>query len=116
MGHSMGCITAATAALDPALPPEDTTLVLVAPAVAPPSERARSAGVADGGTKNFGEAAVRGGGEGGALDSRRRVGRVVGAVVGAPLSTAKALGEAAAWVFNWLLLPVFYPLEILGLR
>lgn len=112
----MGCITAATAALDPALPPEDTTLVLVAPAVASPSEPARAAGAADGGAGNLSEAAVRGGGKGGVLKNRRRVGRVVGAVVGAPLSTAKAIGEAAAWVFNWFVLPLFYPLEILGLR
>ncbi|CAM9632359.1 unnamed protein product, partial [Hapterophycus canaliculatus] len=37
MGHSMGCITAATAAIDPSLSPEQTTLVLVAPALSLPS-------------------------------------------------------------------------------
>lgn len=122
MGHSMGCITAATASLDPALPPEDTTLVLVAPALTPASEPARrrfSVGAAYVGTGsgNLSEAGVRGGSEGGVLDNRRRVvGRVIGAVVGAPLRAAKAVGGVAAWLFNWFVLPLFYPLEILGLR
>lgn len=150
MGHSMGCITAATAALDPSLPPQHTTLVLVAPALSLGSsskkltaeqQRAfarRKAGAAaaavaagvpvvDGGAEEAVPQAssedgfLRGGGRTGAgssTSSRRGFasGGVVGAVVGASVSAANTVLHAGVWVFNWCLLPMFYPLEVVGLR
>lgn len=152
MGHSMGCITAATAAIDPSLPADQTTLVLVAPALSLPSSlrkataeqrrasgrrmaRAAEAG-GPGGPAALSEPLVgsddnvlRGGSGGGSsrragarrsAGSSRRifggVGGVVRAVVGAPVSAAETVLHAAVWVFNWCLLPMIYPLEILGLR
>lgn len=156
MGHSMGCITAATAALDPSLPPQHTTLVLVAPALSLGSSSkkltaeqqraaarrkatataATAAGTAGGvsGVDGSAEAVaaaspqansedvfLRGGGRRGAgssASSRRGFGAsgVVGAVVGAPVSAANTVLHAGVWLFNWCLLPMLYPLEILGLR
>lgn len=165
MGHSMGCITASTAALDPSLLPQHTTLVLVAPALSLPASlkkktaeqqrasarreaamatagAAAAADAADAaGGSSKGEAAaaaasaaqagsddelLRGGGGGGsggvgASCSPRRnrrggTGGVMEAVVGAPASAANAVLHAGVWVFNWCLLPMLYPLEILGLR
>lgn len=141
MGHSMGCITAATTALDPSLPPHHTTLVLVAPALSPPrkitaeqrraSERREAAAaaaaadspVARGSTESAPAAPaaacseddlLRGGGGRRGANSSARGG--VGAVVGAPASAAQAVLHAGVWLFNWCLLPMIYPLEILGLR
>lgn len=146
MGHSMGCITAATAALDPSLSPQHTTLVLVAPALSLGSsskkltaeqQRAaarRKAGAAavrvpveGGGAQQEAPRAssedgiLRGGGRRGAgsSESRRRgVGPsgVVGAVVGAPVRAASTVLHVGFWLFNRCLLPMIYPLEILGLR
>eukprot|EP00752_Nemacystus_decipiens_P003163 g2927.t1 len=150
MGHSMGCITAATAALDPLLPPQHTTLVLVAPALSLGSNskkltaeqrraaaRRKAAATAavtaggvlgvDGGAEAAAPQAssengfLRGGGRRGAgssASSRRGFGAsgVVGAVVGAPVSAANAVLHVGVWLFNWCFLPIFYPLEILGLR
>ncbi|CAN0325699.1 unnamed protein product [Ectocarpus sp. 12 AP-2014] len=142
MGHSMGCITAATTALDPSLPPHLTTLVLVAPALPLPRKitaeqrrasarreaaaaaaAAANAPVANGSTESApAEAAaacsedelLRGGGSRTGAGSSARGG--VGAVVGAPASAAQAVLHAGVWLFNWCLLPMIYPLEILGLR
>ena len=155
MGHSMGCITAATAALDPSLPPQHTTLVLVAPALtlgssskkltaeqqraaarrkAAATETAAGAAAGVPGVGGGAEAAaaaappassedgfLRGGGRRGAgssATSRRGFGAsgVVGAVVGAPVSAANTVLQVGVWLFNWCLLPMLYPLEILGLR
>lgn len=140
MGHSMGCITAATTALDPSLPPHHTTLVLVAPALSLPRKitaeqrrasarreaaaaAAANAPVANSSTESApAEAAaacsedelLRGGGGRRGAGSSARGG--VGAVVGAPASAAQAVLHAGVWLFNWCLLPMIYPLEILGLR
>eukprot|EP00903_Cladosiphon_okamuranus_P007579 g7352.t1 len=150
MGHSMGCITAATAAIDPSLAPQQTTLVLVAPALSLGStskkltaeqQRAAarrkaaaaaaavgvpavdgSAGAAAAPKASSEDGFLRGGGRSGTGSSSARSGRgfgasgVVGAVVGAPVSAANAVLHAGVWVFNWCLLPMIYPLEILGLR
>lgn len=137
MGHSMGCITAATAALDPSLSPQHTTLVLVAPALPTPSSKkltaeqqrasarkaaaAAAASAATGGGKGSGDELLRGGGRRGAGSSRSDrgglgLGSVVGTVAGAPVKAANTLLHAGVWVFNWCLLPMLYPLEILGLR
>lgn len=149
MGHSMGCITAATAALDPSLSPQHTTLVLVAPALSLPAsfkektaeqQRAsarrqaamaaaddadgaeRAAAAAAAAAAGLDDELLRGGVAGaGATHSPSRsrragTGGVVRAVVGAPASAANAVLDAGVWVFNWCLLPVIYPLEILALR
>lgn len=135
MGHSMGCITAATVALDPTLPAKDTTLVLVAAALRPPPARDSGQEGTDGGamaaegpsSANAGEfeasveageeVAFRGGGAGGSgvrIGGGRR--GVVGTLAGVPASGLRAIGSAAAWVFNWCLLPLVYPVEVLALR
>lgn len=144
MGHSMGCITAATAALDPSLPPRHTALVLVAPALSLHSsskkltaEQQRASARRKAAAAAAAAAAVpqassedgflRGGGGGrrGAGSSSTSSGSgieggggggVVGAMVGAPVSAANAVLHAGVWLFNWCLLPMIYPLEILGLR
>lgn len=64
---------------------------------------------------------LRGGGRrvaSSSASSRRGFGAsgVVGAVVGAPVSAANTVLHAGVWLFNWCLLPMLYPLEILGLR
>ncbi|CAM9245509.1 unnamed protein product [Scytosiphon promiscuus] len=149
MGHSMGCITASTAAIDPSLSAKETTLVLVAPALSLPSslkkataERRRASDrlaareTATGGPADVSEARVdsddgvlRGGRGGGSGGSRRAggaspaSGRIIGtggdvvrAVVRAPVRAAETVLHSAVWVFNRCLLPMIYPLEILGLR
>ncbi|CAN0486681.1 unnamed protein product [Laminaria digitata] len=135
MGHSMGCITAATVSLDPSLPPEQTTLVVVSPALFLPSKKqmkksksARSAAAP--GVVPPGGAPLEVPPEApqAPLESRARRGRGRGrgtgrggrglaeAVVGAPASAVRAVRDVGAWVFNWCLLPALYPFEILGLR
>lgn len=127
MGHSMGCITAATAALDSSLPPQQTTLVLVAPALSLPSKKTtRSVSEADAGAPTngweYGQGSgnkflQRGSGGGGSGGVQRGIaGRVAREVVGAPVRALRAVRDTVVWVFNWCFLPLFYPIEILGLR
>lgn len=134
MGHSMGCITAATAALDPSLPPDKTTLILVAPALAPPSNSGNPVSLeagADGepagmpatntaASEGADEVAARGGGDSAVTSAgarlRRRARGVVGTIVGAPVSGLRGIRAAATWVFNWCMLPLLIPVEILALR
>ncbi len=135
MGHSMGCITAATAALDPSLPPQHTTLVLVAPALSSPSSKkmtaeqrrasarraATSAAGGGVGGAGSGDGLLRGGGRRGTGSSRGEargigLGGVLGTVGGTLVKAPASLLHAGVWFFNWCLLPMLYPLEILGLR
>lgn len=130
MGHSMGCVTAAMAALDPSLPPKDTSLILVAPALAAPRNKKADAGGAEKqglgvvansrkGVGEVEEAELRGGGQtgGGVLSN---LGQSLAPVAKVPLKGLVkglgSIGKAAAWLFNWCILPLAYPIEIVLLR
>lgn len=123
MGHSMGTISAAMAALDPALPPQQTTLVLVATAITPAGDSwtCTSSDDENGTDLHVTDARETEGPNfqgGSSLGSRMRDiwGRIFGSVIGVPLSGVRAIGRAAAWVFNWGILPLAYPLQIVMLR
>ncbi|CAM9373652.1 unnamed protein product [Discosporangium mesarthrocarpum] len=135
MAHSMGCITSVMAALDPSLKPLSTTLVLVAPALPPaPGARPKARGGnpwGRGGTSGVGSTTQGSrdpssgsrGLMGGAPRMREGMGMVGGilkATVGVPGKTMRGLLGAAEgvvkWVFDWMVLPLFYPVELVGLR
>lgn len=138
MGHSMGCITAATVSLDSTLPPRDTMVVLIAPALTSPSRTGDGGGGGGSSSRNGAEEAESevstnkdefdgaegeeiafrgGGGAGGAVSKAGRGLRgAARAVVGVPANGLRAVGSAAKWVFNWCFLPLFYPIEVLALR
>lgn len=118
----MGCITAVTASLDPSLPPEQTTLVMVSPALSVPSKKTNNNKSGRPGPKEAGVSM-----DGGVCRTGGRfntgVSRVLGGLRGlagalaVPLtSIARFVRGAMMWTFNWCLLPLLYPLEVLLLR
>lgn len=117
MGHSMGCITAATAAVDPSLPADQTTLILVAPALRRPSKKKNGHSALNAEAGPTEESALRGGsGRPAGNVTQKGAGIVLGALIGAPVRVVRAVRDTGAWIFNWGLLPLFYPVEILALR
>ncbi|CAM9804811.1 unnamed protein product [Ascophyllum nodosum] len=130
MGHSMGCITAATTSLDPSLPPSQTTLILVSPALSAPSTKEKKRAVplleevvrpsifAPGVEVSTNEGVYRGDGGGAAGVTRARGGvrGFVRALVSAPISLVRGVRDTMVWTFNWCLLSLFYPVAVLGLR
>lgn len=113
----MGCITAATAALGSDLAPEETTLVLVAPALPPPQQRNKRKN-----SRIVGQSATMVADEEERLVAHRARDRrslgtaLLNALLWVPTKLFKAVGSIVTWLFNWCVLPLFYPAEVLALR